>query len=443
MLSNKTRNEWIDICFKNWTPSAAKLYRIANTGIEQSASDCLVMDHRGRSFIDCACSYGIFLVGHSNPTVKAHSLSQLNQLSTVPFGFKSRPQLELSEKLKVIVPGEWGLVNYTMTGAEAIEQIIRFVLPIQAPKKRIIVMQKSYHGKTLATMNILGQSYDRNEHGLNRENIVFIPYGDFDALEDAINDQVAAVFVEPILGGAYLQIPPKGYIKYIRDLCDAFGCLLVADEIQTAFGRCGKWFAIEYDDIVPDIIVLSKGLTGGYAAVAAIMYSKALSAQAASVNFSRNGGQPYACATALGAIEILERDQLIEKSQQTADNLGHGLRRLAEEYPQIIIDAPAIGLMTGLRLRGAVFEALLSMELTKRGIHAGHSMNEKASEPVLRFYPPLTISDNDISSVLSAISDSLSVIAKKPKWQLRVMSAMIHNLYKVPYSWLRKGANND
>ncbi len=444
MLSNKSRNEWVDLCYKHWTPSAAKLYRIANTGLELSARDCRVTDHRGRSFIDCACSYGIFLVGHANPTVKASSISQLHQLSTTPPGFPNQPQLELSEKLRTIVPGEWGAVTYTMTGAEAIEQVIRFLLSIQAPRNRIVIMEQAYHGKTLATMNILGQNIDRNEYGLNRENIIFIPYGDFTALESAINEQVAAVFVEPILGGAYLRVPPKGYIQRIRALCDQFGCLMVADEIQTAFGRCGKWFAIEYDRVIPDIIVLSKGLTGGYAAIAAVLYSSVLSKQAStSIPISRNGGQPYACATALGAIEALERDQLIERSGLAADKLGKGLQLLAAKYPQIIIDAPAIGLMTGLRLRGAVFEALLSMELTRRGVHAGHSMNEKASEPVLRFYPPLTISDEDVSLVLDAIDQSLSMITSKSKWQLKLISPVIHNLYKIPYSWLSKGASHD
>lgn len=446
MFASKPRREWVEKCYRHWTPSAAKLYRVANTGIERDASGCQVTDHRGRSFIDCACSYGIFLVGHANPRVRHASLQQVQDLACIPSGLPSRASVELSRRLRERVPGQWGEVRYTMTGAEAIEQVLSYVLRRQVPRQRIVVMQHGYHGKTLATMNILGQQHGRNEHGLNRDVIDFIPYGDMAALDRAITDQTAAVFVEPILGGAYLRVPPKGYVRRIRERCDATGAIMVADEIQTAFGRCGKWFAVEYDDVVPDIMVLSKGLTGGYAAIAAVLYASHFDqGERAHIRpgTSRNGGQPFACATALAALDALVEDDLIERSAPAAERLGKGLQRLAASYPEIIEDAPAIGLMTGIRLRGAVFEALISTELMRRGVHAGHSMDERAVSPVLRFYPPLTITLAQVDQVLQALAEALAVVARLPRWKQRLLRPVIGNLYKLPFALLPKGAVDD
>ncbi|MBU6959693.1 aspartate aminotransferase family protein [Pseudomonas sp. CVAP len=438
-------NRLVDDCYKHWTPSAAKLYRIANTGIERSAEGAIVTDHRGKHFIDCACSYGIFLVGHQNPQVKYASQRQLNRMAWQPEGLTHNSQHQLSETLKRLAPGEWGDVRYTMTGAEAIEQTLRYALKRQLPRKRIVVMRNAYHGKTLTTMAILGQQYQSNQHGLNRVMVDFIPYGDFAALEHAITNQVAAVYIEPILGGAHLTLPEAGYNTRIRELCSAHGCLMIADEIQTAFGRCGKWFGVDYDNVVPDIMVLSKGLTGGYAAIAAVMYSRALidrqPLDPLEDQVCGQGGLPYACETALAAIRAIEEGQLIEKSQAASTQLCQGLQLLAEAYPQIISDAPAIGLMTGLRLKGAVWENLISMELTKRGVHSGHSLNEKATAPVLRFYPPLTITTAQISQVLKALEESLEAVASKPRWMLKLMTPIIRNLYRIPYGMTPRSAD--
>jgi putrescine aminotransferase len=361
-----------------------------------------------------------------------------------PEGLSHDSQRLLSETLKRLAPGEWGDVRYTMTGAEAIEQTLRYVLKRQFPRQRIVVMRNAYHGKTLTTMAILGQQYQSNQHDLNRLSVDFIPYGDFTALEESIDDHVAAVYVEPILGGAYLTLPEKGYNTRIRELCSAHGCLMIADEIQTAFGRCGKWFAVDYDNVVPDIMVLSKGLTGGYAAIAAVMYSRALIDHMPLDPLENlvcgQGGLPFACETALAAIRAIEDNRLIELSLAASTMLGQGLQRLAQNYPQIISDAPSIGLMTGIRLKGAVWEAMISMELTKRGVHAGHSMNEKAAAPVLRFYPPLTISVDEVRQVLMALEESLEVVAAKPRWMLKLMAPIIRNLYRIPYAMTPRSA---
>jgi len=189
------------------------------------------------------------------------------------------------------------------------------------------------------------------------------------------------------------------------------------------------------------MIILSKGLTGGYASIACVLYSEKLS-QTHPTNVIEpdqrsHGGHPFASTAGLAAIQFIEDQHLVEQADRHGRQFGEGLQRLAAKYPQIIEDAPAIGLMTGLRLRGAVYEALLSMQLGKRGIHAGNSMNEKAANPVLRLYPPLQIDLASLDHVLAMLDESLAQIAKMPPLVIRLLKPLIHHLYKAPNDLLR------
>lgn len=441
MSSPMQLEKLLDDCERGWSASAAKLYRIAKTTVEREAHGIHITDHDGKAFIDCACSYGVFIVGHRNPQVREAVQSQLGDMAWTPAGRSHPMQEALSQRLRQLAPGEWGDIAYTVSGAEAIEQTMRYVLKVQSGRRGIVVMSDSYHGKTLAAMSILGQRQHHASYGGASDEVTYVPYGDFAALERAVGKGVCAVYVEPILGGAHLRMPPLGYMANIRALCDATGTLLIADEIQTGFGRCGKWFAVEYDQVVPDIMVLSKGLTGGYTSFACAMYSAELSRKYPLAEIEpdtrTNGGHPVACASALAAIDFIEHQALVEKARRNGAILRLGLQRLANRFPRIIEDVPGIGMMTGLRLRGSVYEALLSMELSKRGVHAGNSMNEKAAHPVLRFYPPLNISPEDIQHVLAMLEQALEAIAARPRLAVKLFSLVVRNMYMIPNALLR------
>lgn len=441
MKSPISLEQLLDDCEHHWSASAAKLYRIAKSSIETSSDGVYVTDHKGKRFIDCACSYGVFIVGHRNPVVKIAVQKQLAMLSMVPPEHSHPLREQLSQRLRAIAPGSWGAVRYTVSGAEAIEQTIRYVLKVKSDRKGIVVMTNSYHGKTLAAMPILGQQQHNKAYGTSSDEVTYVPYGDIAALERAVGKGVCAVYVEPILGGAHLEVPPVGYLSNIRALCDATDTLMVTDEIQTAFGRCGKWFAVEYDGVVPDIMVLSKGLTGGYTSFACVMYSEALSQShpptSVEEDLRETGGHPVACASALAAIDYINDNDLINRSQINGRLLRQGLIKIAGQYPEIIQNVPGVGMMTGLRLRGSVYEALMSMELSKRGVHAGNSMNEKAVNPVLRFYPPLAIEQEQIQEILEAVNASLEAISERSSIEVRLFSLVVRNMYKIPNRMLR------
>lgn len=432
----------LDRCERHWSASAAKLYRIAKSDVETGADGGRVHGRDGREYIDFACSYGVFIVGHRHPKVAEKVRAALDTLAWLPPGASHPSREALSARLAALAPGDWGEIHYMNSGAEAIEQTLRYALAAQAPKRRIVAMADSYHGKTLAAMNVLGQNGDDRSFGALSPQVEFLPYGDIEALARAIDDSVAAVYIEPILGGMHLRVPPPGYLRELRRLCDAHGVLLIADEIQSAFGRCGRMFALEYEAVTPDVLVLSKGITGGYASIACAMYSAALSARCPMLRVdawgASQGGHPFACAAALAALDVIEEERLVERAAVQGERLCAGLRELARQYPRVVIDAPGVGLMTGLRLRGAAYESLLSMELGKRGVHVGHSMNERARAPVLRFYPPLAVEPETIDRVLALTAESLAAIARKPRVAVALMERFVNRMYALPNGLLRR-----
>lgn len=447
MKSALSLEKLLDDCEHYWSASAAKMYRISKTSVEATCDGVYVTDHTGKRFLDCACSYGVFITGHRNPAVKRAVQDQLSVLAMVPQAHSHTLREQLSQRLIALAPGKWGKVSYAVSGAEAIEQTMRYVLKVKNDRTGIVVMANSYHGKTLAAMPILGQQQHHKAYGSSSHEVTYVPYGDITALERALGEGVCAVYVEPILGGAHLEVPPLGYLSNIRALCDATGTLMVVDEIQTAFGRCGKWFAIEYDGIVPDIMVLSKGLTGGYTSFACAMYSEALTracstAELAEENTMPTGGHPAACASALATIDYIQDNDLISKSQRNAGLLRQGLIKISAQYPKIVEDVPGVGMMTGLRLRGSVYEALMCLELSKRGVHAGHSMNEKATNPVLRFYPPLIIERAQIHEILKAVASSLEAISQRSDIGISLFAFVVRNMYRIPNRLLRSNVGD-
>lgn len=433
------RHTLLDYCERHWGASAAKLYRIAGSQVEAETNDCEIIDQNGRHYLDFACSYGVFIVGHRHPHVLKAVQKQLDELAWLPQGMVHPSQQQLTERLCELAPGQWGSVHYMLSGAEAVEHSLRHVLRAQAPRRRIVITEGAYHGKTLAAMSILGQKQHEETFGALTADVVMVPYGDMAAMREAVGKGACAVYLEPILGGAHLRMPPLGYLEDIRALCDNTGTLLVADEIQTAFGRCGKMFAVEYGNIEPDALILSKGLTGGYASIACVMYRQSLTDKhpIPAEEYRTAGGHPYACAAALAALDVIENEHLLQASVERGQQLRQGLMVLARRHPDIIEDVPGIGLMTGLRLKGSVYESLLSMELGKRGVHTGHSMNERATRPVHRFYPPLTVTADMIDDVLERTAEALAVIDRMPGWKISVMQKVTHSMYRIPNALLR------
>src|SRR5262249_35599028 len=195
------------------------------------------------------------------------------------------------------------------------------------------------------------------------DDVVFVPYGDAGAMASALSDGVAAVFLEPVLGGGFVTVPPAGYVAEVRALCDRTDTLLVVDEVQTGFGRNGSLFAFQHEGIVPDVLILSKGMTGGHVSMAAAVvrdrYAEAIDAALAADPLafrSDSGGWPIACAAAHAAIRFTIDHHLADRARSLGPILQDGLRGVAARHPALIYDVPGRGLMTGVKLRTHLLE---------------------------------------------------------------------------------------
>ncbi|PTL76223.1 aspartate aminotransferase family protein [Vitiosangium sp. GDMCC 1.1324] len=437
------RSQVIDACGRYWNPTAATFFHVTHRTIESHAEGCTVVDEEGRRYLDFACSYGVFVIGHCNPYVRRRVLEQMDRLASAPFGVANPVAAELMEVVTDMLPGGLNRVFFANSGAESSEMALRAALACNAPRRKVIAAINSYHGKTLGALNILGQQGHRSPFLPLMAEVEFVPYGDIEAMRRAVGDGVAAVFLEPILGGPFITVPPPGYLKEVESLCRRTQSLLVVDEVQTGFGRAGKMFAIEYDGVEPDIMLLSKGITGGHAAIALAVMQDSVVERLERIEglpprylSSDSGGSPYACAAALASIEFIRDNQLPERAAFLGQRLRSGLERMARKYPKLILDVPGTGLMTGLRVRNPAVETAITMALGKRGVHVGHSMNETAPHPVLRFYPPLTVTEAEIDQSLEALEQALEGLGRIPGRVYDLLDVIVRRQYRIPRKWL-------
>ncbi|GAA2661524.1 aspartate aminotransferase family protein [Streptomyces vastus] len=437
------RQDVLDSLGRHWNPTAALMLAAASRPVEQSASGTEVISEEGDRFLDLAGSYGVFLVGHGNPQVRDAVLDTLCTAPTVPPGAVHPATAELFELLTTILPA--GLDRFVLgcSGAEISETALRAVHLARPDRRRILIAEGGYHGKTLGALTVLGQPNHREPFEPLGSELITVPYGDAAAVREALADRsVAAVFLEPVLGGAHLTVPPEGYIEEVAAACRATGTLFVADEIQTCLGRTGKMFAVEHDDVVPDILLFSKALTGGFIPVGVCALSSEVVAQAErhplwhpSLLAGSSSISALSVSAATAAIREVIAKNLPHRAATLGPRLTEGLAEVARRHPKHLLGAPGVGVMAGLRTRNPSVELLISMVMARHGIHTGHSLNEQIDHPVLRFYPPLTITAEEIDRVLAALEATMTWLDRRPRRLTDGITKLIRRQYQLP-PWL-------
>jgi putrescine aminotransferase len=308
----------------------------------------------------------------------------------------------LARALADIAPGDCSISFFANSGTEAVEGALK--LARAATKRaRIVATSNAYHGKTMGALAASGRDAYKTPFGPLLADVVHVPYGDVAALADALHD-AAAFIVEPVQGEGGVVVPPLGYLRSARELCDADGALLIADEVQTGLGRCGYAFACERDGVVPDVLVLAKGLSGGVMPIGAYVarpgawnaaYSKAPLAHT-----STFGGSPLACAAALAALDVLRDDDLVARSRALGDRLLAGAAAIATEYPSVVRATRGLGLLVGVELQNEGYGGTIIPEMLKRGVTAAWTLN---AQRVIRLEPPLIVTAAEIDTALEAL----------------------------------------
>jgi len=264
-------------------------------------SGSTVYDAQGRSYIDCFGGVAVCSTGHCHPAVVAAIRKQAGILIHCSNHFYVPGQGELAQQLASIT----GLshVFLTNSGTEANEAALKLAR-VRTGKKQFFAFENGFHGRTRGSLACTYKPQIREPFGPFTTDCSFLPYGDPVVLEEAVNHETAAVIVEPVQGEAGVIIPPKGFIRQVREICDEKNILMIADEIQTGMGRTGRWLACEHEGVTPDIVTLAKGIASGFP-LGAMVSSEDLVFAPGEHGGTYNGG-PLACATALASLEVIE-----------------------------------------------------------------------------------------------------------------------------------------
>lgn len=389
-------------------PTALNLLRLAGFDrVEHSGSGAIISDIEGNDYIDCLGGYGVFSLGHANEEIVDAVYAQLRQLPLSSKTFLNKPLADLAERLALLTPGDLQYSFFCNSGAEAVEGALKFAR-MATGRPAFISTHGSYHGKTLGALSASGRDKYKDPFRPLLEMFHFVPFGDIAALEATIDDTIAAVILEPIQGENGIFVAPDGYIQAVRKLCDQHGALLILDEVQTGLGRTGRLFACEHSGITPDILTLAKALGGGVMPIGAIVGTKAVWDKVFTVNpylhTSTFGGNQAACTAALKTLEIIQRDALVARAEVAGERLMSGLTGVKADFPGILVDVRGRGLMIGVEFADADVGKLVIGSLVKGGVVAAYTLN---NPEVMRFEPPLIITDEQIDRVVSVFRDAV------------------------------------
>jgi acetylornithine/LysW-gamma-L-lysine aminotransferase len=363
-------------------------------------SGALLWDAEGREYVDCMGGYGVAIVGHANPRVAEAVKRQVELLTICHGSLYNNVRAEFLEKLVSIAPKGLTRAFLSNSGAEAVEAAIKMARR-HTGRRKIVAMKGAFHGKTLGALSLTwGRKYREPFEPLLPD-VAFTPFGDIEALSKVVDQDTAALFIEPIQGEGGILLPPDGFLKEAEQVAHRVGALLVIDEIQAGFGRTGRWWAHQHWGVEPDILCAAKGVGGGLPLGVTLAREEVATALKVGEHTSTFGGNPLVCAAAKAAIEYVEEAGLLAQARENGAYFLEGLRRLAAKHLSAR-EARGLGLILALDLRRPVRDVILG------GLREGVILLY-AGTTTLRFLPPLVITQEQIDRVLSALDQLLAV----------------------------------
>jgi len=353
-----------------------------------------VWDINNKEYIDCMGGYGVALVGHRNERVVNAIKAQIGRILTVHSSFYNKTREEFLENLIKVAPKGLSQVHLNNSGAESVEAAIKFARKFSG-KKGMVAMKGSYHGKSMGALSLTFNPKYRESFQPLVEKVSFSSYGNIDELRDTVDKDTAFVILEPIQGESGIHVPPDSFLQDVRKLCDENKILLIFDEIQSGLGRTGSMWAADHWKTVPDVMCIAKGIAGGVPMGVTLVRPDILSVMKKGEHSSTFGGNPLSCAAGTATLQALTQDGLIENAKDVGQKFRQGLDELKSRH-KIIREVRGKGLMIGVELKFEVKDIL--MEGIKNGLLLLYS-----GRNILRFLPPLVISEDDIAKTLKIL----------------------------------------
>ncbi|MCS7253966.1 MAG: aminotransferase class III-fold pyridoxal phosphate-dependent enzyme [Armatimonadota bacterium] len=399
--------EVIRLYEKHINRGLAKLLKFAGVeAAEHRAFGMYVVDEEGNYYLDCLGGFGALNFGHRHPKIVEAVIRQLNLMPLSSRMLFNGVQAELAKMLSELLPGDLQYCFFCHSGAEAVEACIK-LSRLSTGRRKIVAAQNSYHGKTLGALSASGRGIYRHPFEPLLQWFVHVPFGDVEALEREVDEDTAAVILEPIQGEGGVIIPPDDYLPAAREICSKHGALLILDEVQTGFGRTGANFAMEHYGVIPDLVALAKSLGGGVMPIgAAVGNERSFSSlfENPLIHSSTLGGNPLACAAACAAIEVLQEEKLSERAKASGDYFLSSLQRVADEHSELIKEVRGKGLLIGVEFYDADVATIIVAGMFRRHVLVAYTLNNPF---VVRFEPPLIIERKQIDEVVSSFAGAL------------------------------------
>jgi len=383
--------------------------------VEWTGRGARFRDALGREYIDCLGGFGLFNLGWAHPKVVGAVQAQL-QKSPLPTQELLDPlRGMLAHLLAEITPGDIQYSFFVSSGTEAIEGAMKLAR-LYTRKHGFIAAVRSFHGKTAGSLSLTGKAMFRRPALLPQSSVFHVPYGDADAVERQlriareVGNDIAAVVMEPIQGEAGAIVPPADFWPRLRQICDEYEVLLIADEVQTGMGRTGKLWGVEHWEVVPDIIASAKALGGGVMPVGAFMSTPRIWSVMNSnpfIHTSTTGGNPLACAAAIAAINVTLEEKLPEQAAEKGAYFMRQLKEIAARNEDIYTAITGKGLLIGQHFVNDELGYAVASGLFKRGVLISGTLNNSR---VIRVEPPLVITREEIDIVLNRLEDTLREI---------------------------------
>lgn len=360
-----------------------------------------VQDPEGNRYLDMLSAYSSVNQGHRHPKIIQALKDQADRVTITSRAFYNDKLGELYEKLTKLTNKD--MILPMNTGAEAVETAIKMARKwayevVGSQHANIIVATGNFHGRTTTITSFSSEEEYRKGFGPFTPGFQFVEYGNIEALKSMIDNNTAAVLLEPIQGEAGIIIPPHGYLKQVSELCKENNILFMADEIQTGFGRTGKMFACDWEDVIPDVYIMGKALGGGVLPVSAVAANKdIMNVFKPGTHGSTFGGNPLASAVAVAALDVLEEERLVERSLELGEYALEKLREIPSTY---IKDIRGRGLFIGIELN--VLARPYCEKLKQLGI-----LCKETHENIIRLAPPLVISKKELDWAILKIKEVL------------------------------------
>jgi acetylornithine aminotransferase len=360
----------------------------------------VVTDVDGKAYLDLLGGIAVNVLGHRHPAVIEAVTRQMNTLGHTSNLYATEPGVALAESLVGLL-GAPAKAFFCNSGTEANEAA--FKITRLTGRTKVVAAEGAFHGRTMGSLALTGQPSKRAPFEPLPGGVTHVPYGDIDELRRVVDDQTAAVFLEPIMGEGGVVVPPAGYLVAAREITAAHGALLVLDEVQTGVGRTGAFYAHQHDGITPDIVTLAKGLGGGLPIGACLAIGDTADLLTPGLHGSTFGGNPVCTAAALAVLKVLADEGLVERADVLGKTIAHGVESLGH---------PLVDHVRGRGLlRGIVLTADAAKPVETAAREAGFLVNA-AAPAIVRLAPPLVITEAQVETFLSALPAILDKAAQ-------------------------------